>query len=410
MLRVLVRSRCAKLVLSAQLSGASACRHRCATPHLPGTTPARRALLNKDGDPGTQTPQGTRWRGAAAVTAVAGVTVAASAVVAAEAVTPAPSVRSVYPELEPYEQGTLRVSPFHVLHYELCGNPSGKPVVFLHGGPGGGCTPAHRRLFDPAVYKIILFDQRGAGRSTPHACLEENTTWHLVDDIEVLRRHLGVDRWQVFGGSWGSTLALAYAEAHPARVSELVLRGIFLLRQQEIDWYYENKGGGASFLFPDEFERYMAPVPPAERAGSLVAAYRRLLTGADVKAQRSAAAAWTRWEMATSSLRVKAEDVERAGDDAFALAFARIENHFFTHRGWFACETQLLDNIDKIRHIPTVIVQGRYDVVCPMRSAWDLHKAWPEAKLRVIADAGHSAGEPGIAAALCDATDEFRGA
>jgi len=237
--------------------------------------------------------------------------------------------------------------------------------------------------------------------------LEDNTTWTLVDDIEKLRAHLGVDKWQVFGGSWGSTLALAYAETHPARVTELVLRGIFMLRKKELDWYYED--GGASMIFPDAFEAYTRPVADALKRGqSLMTAYHALLTGADEQRKLEAAAAWTRWEMSTSSLIVKEEDVAKADDGAFALAFARIENHYFVNKGWFKKESELLDNAHKVRHIPTVIVQGRYDVVCPMRSAWDLHKAFPEAKLVVIADAGHSANEVGISAALCDATDAFR--
>jgi proline iminopeptidase len=319
-----------------------------------------------------------------------------------------PPPRAVYPPLEPFRTGELRVSSLHTLYYEECGVPDGQPVIFLHGGPGGGCNDGHRRFFDPQRYRIILFDQRGCGRSTPFASLEENTTWHLVSDIEALRTHLGIKSWSVFGGSWGSTLALAYAQSHPASVSSLVLRGIFLLRPSELDWYYE-KRGGAEMVFPDAFEDYAAPVAAAlERGESLISAYRALLTGDDEAKRLEAAGAWTRWEMRTSSLRVKEEDVAKADDAQFALPFARIENHFFANKGWFESEMQLLENVDKIRHIPAVIVQGRYDVVCPMRSAWDLHRAWPEAKLVVVADAGHSANEPGISAALCDATDSFR--
>ena len=298
---------------------------------------------------------------------------------------------------------------FYTCHHltSFC-TQAGKPVIFLHGGPGGGCTPGHRCFFDPKTYRIILFDQRGSGRSTPHASLEDNTTWDLVADIEKLRKHLGVSKWQVFGGSWGSTLALAYAESHPTAVTALVLRGIFLLRKQEIDWYYEDRCG-ASMIFPDAWEAYTAPVAADLKAGrSLVEAYRKLLTGTDEALKRQAAGAWSRWEMSTSALRVKAEDVARADDDAFALPFARIENHYFTNKGWFTSESQLLDGVEKIRHIPTVIVQGRYDVVCPARSAWDLHRAFPEAKLVLVADAGHSANEPGITSALVEATDEFR--
>lgn len=314
--------------------------------------------------------------------------------------------RGAYPEVEPYATGMLQVSAVHSLYYEESGNPAGKPVVFLHGGPGGGCDVSHRRFFDPKAYRIILFDQRGSGRSTPHACLEDNTTWHLVEDIEKLRNHLKVEQWQVFGGSWGSTLALAYAQSHPSRVTELVLRGIFMLRKREIDWYYENKGG-AEFIFPDEWEKYLAPIPEAER-GNMVAAYRKRLTSADKDTRMAAARAWTGWEMATSSLLRSEGSVARGEDDAFSEAFARIENHYFTNHGWFNPETQLLDNVPKIRHIPCVIVQGRYDVVCPMRSAWDLHRAWPEAKLVVVPDAGHAAKEAGVTSELIAATDAFR--
>ena len=354
------------------------------------------------------TAAGSRWRAASAVAAVAAVAVGVAgvpSVAAAAASAQSDKPREIYPPIEPYATGMLKVSPVHPLRYAECGNKNGKPVVFLHGGPGGGCTAAHRRFFDPAAYRIILFDQRGAGGSTPHACLEDNTTQALVGDIEKLREHLGIERWQVFGGSWGSTLALAYAQAHAERVTELVLRGIFLLRQKEIDWYYQ--GAGAEFIFPDRWEDYVKPIDPAER-GDMIGAYHRVLTGNDVAKREAAAAAWTKWEMATSSLIVKDEDVARADDGKFALAFARIENHFFKNKGFFRSETQLLDDVPKIRHIPAIIVQGRYDVVCPMRSAWDLHRAWPEAQLRVIADSGHSAGEAGISAALCDATDSFR--
>jgi proline iminopeptidase len=357
----------------------------------------------------TAPPRWGAWRYSAATSTAALVVAAAagaSTVAAAEQAVATP-LRTVYPEIEPYQTGTLRVSETHTLYYELCGNPSGKPVVFLHGGPGGGCTPGHRRFFDPAAYKIVLVDQRGAGRSQPHACLDDNTTWHLVDDIETLRKHLGIDRWQVFGGSWGSTLALAYAQSFPDRVTELVLRGIFLLRKKELDWYYEPRNG-AEMIYPDEWERFVAAVPESQRRGSLIAAYNRMLTSSDADVRNKAAAAWTRWEMATSSLRIKKEDLDRADNEQFALAFARIENHYFINGGFFKDENQLLDGVHKIRSIPTVIVQGRYDCVCPMRSAYDLHKAWPEAKLVVIQDAGHSANEPGISAALCDATDAFR--
>jgi len=308
----------------------------------------------------------------------------------------------VYPEIEPYRTGRLPVSDGHELYYEEVGSERGKPAVFLHGGPGGGVDPFVRRFWDPARYRVALFDQRGAGKSTPHASLEHNTTQDLVADVERLRTHLGIERWQVFGGSWGSTLALAYAEAHPERVTELVLRGIFLLRQREIDWFYQE---GASALYPDAWEGFLAPIPEAER-GDLVRAYHRRLTSPDAEVRLEAARAWSVWEGTTSGLIVDAERVRKSGEDAFAEAFARIECHYFVNRG-FLRDGQLLDEVGKIRHLPAVIVQGRYDVVCPMESAWALHRAWPEAELVVVPDAGHAAREPGIAAALRAATDRF---
>jgi proline iminopeptidase len=316
-----------------------------------------------------------------------------------------PSRRTLYPEIEPYRTGRLRVSDLHEIAYEECGHPQGKPVVFVHGGPGGGTEPKYRRFFDPTAYRIVLFDQRGCGRSTPHAELVDNTTWHLVADMEALREHLGVARWQVFGGSWGSTLALAYAESHPDRVTEVVLRGIFLLRKREIDWFYQ---GGASALFPDAWEEYLAPIPEAERS-DLLHAYHRRLTSADPEVRQRAARAWSVWEGSTSCLFPNRELIQKTSGDEFALAFARIECHYFVNRGFFEPETQLLDGVGRIRHLPAVIVQGRYDVVCPMESAWALHRAWPEADLRIVADAGHSALEPGNVHELIEATDRFRG-
>ena len=316
---------------------------------------------------------------------------------------PMASPRALYPEIEPYNADFLQVSPLHRVYFEESGNPRGKPVVFLHGGPGGGTVPEQRRFFDPSRYRIILFDQRGCGRSTPHAELRENTTWELVADIERLRGHLDVPRWQVFGGSWGSTLALAYAQTHPRRVTELVLRGIFLLRPFELRWFYQE---GASALFPDAWERFLAPIPPAER-GELIKAYYRRLTADAPAVRREAARAWSVWEASTSFLLMNSEHIEQAADDEFAEAFARIEAHYFVHKGFLEREDQLFADLDKIRHIPAVIVQGRYDVVCPMQSAWDLHRAWPEADLRVVDDAGHSAFEPGIIAELVAATDRF---
>ena len=278
-------------------------------------------------------------------------------------------------------------------------------MVFLHGGPGAGCDTRARRFFDPARYRIVLFDQRGCGRSRPHASLEHNTTWDLVADLEQLREHLGIVNWQVFGGSWGSTLALAYAEAHPARVSELVLRGIFLLRKSELHWFYQQ---GASALFPDRWDAYVAPIPASER-GDLMHAYHRRLTGADRAAAIAAARAWAVWEGSTSFLLTDDDNVRKWGEDEFALAVARIECHYFVHGGFLRNEDQLLDEVGRIRHIPAVIVQGRYDVVCPMTTAWDLHRVWPEADFRVVADAGHSAFETGITEELVRATDRFAG-
>ncbi|WP_062537783.1 prolyl aminopeptidase [Mizugakiibacter sediminis] len=313
--------------------------------------------------------------------------------------------RTLYPEIEPYDSGFLKVSDLHTLYYEQCGNPAGKPVVFLHGGPGGGTNAKCRRFFDPAAYRIVLFDQRGCGRSTPHAELTDNTTWHLVADIERLREHLGIARWQVFGGSWGSTLALAYAETHPERVTELVLRGIFMLRRWELEWFYQK---GCDALYPDAWEQYLAPIPPGER-GDLMGAYHRRLTHADPAVRLEAARAWSMWEGATSFLLQDPDFIEASGHDEFALAFARIECHYFVHGGFFEEDGQLLRDVHRLRRIPAVIVQGRYDVVCPLRSAWDLHRAWPEAELKIVADAGHSAFEPGITHELVEATDRFRG-
>jgi proline iminopeptidase len=306
----------------------------------------------------------------------------------------------VYPPLEPYEHGFLETGDGHSVYWELCGNPDGRPAVFLHGGPGAGCTPDQRRLFDPARYRILLFDQRGCGRSRPHASLDNNTTWHLVADMERLRAMLGVSQWLVFGGSWGSALALAYAETHPERVSALVLRGIFTLRRAELLWYYQD---GASWLFPDLWDEFLAPIPPAER-DDLMAAYRRRLTGEDAAARLAAARAWSLWEGRTLTLHPAL--TEQFNSDSFALAFARIENHYFVHGG-FLDEGQLLRDVHRLASIPGIIVQGRYDVATPARTAWDLHKAWPSAEFHMIADAGHAWTEPGILQALLAATDRL---
>lgn len=313
--------------------------------------------------------------------------------------------RDLYPAIEPFETLALPVSDLHTIHVEQSGNPQGKPVVFVHGGPGGGCDPKHRRFFDPARYRIVLFDQRGCGRSTPHASLEQNTTWDLVDDMERIRARLGIDRWMVFGGSWGSTLGLAYAEKHPERVTELVLRGIFLLRRREIDWFYQE---GTSRMFPEAWEQYLAPIPESER-GDLLAAYHRRLVDPDPAVRLAAARAWSVWEGRTSCLLPNAELVDKMGGDRYATAFARIECHYFVNRGFFARDAQLLEDAHRIADIPGVIVQGRYDVVCPAESAWALHRAWPKGDLRIVADAGHSAYEPGIVHELVSATDRFGG-
>ncbi len=314
------------------------------------------------------------------------------------------ALRTIYPEIEPYRTGRLAVGGGHELYFEESGNPHGKPVVFLHGGPGGGTEAKHRRFFDPAAYRIVLFDQRGCGKSTPYASLEHNTTWDLVEDIERIRATLDIDRWLVFGGSWGSTLALAYAETHPVRVTELVLRGIFLLRRQEIRWFSQE---GASHIFPDAWEDYVGHIPEPER-GDLLSAYHRRLTSRDPEVRRTAARAWSVWEGSTSCLVPNHELIRRTGEDDFAVAFARIECHYFVNEGWVTGARDLLANVGKIRHIPGVIVQGRYDVVCPATSAWDLHRAWPEADLRIVAEAGHSASDPGITSELVAATDRFR--
>jgi proline iminopeptidase len=312
--------------------------------------------------------------------------------------------RGLYPEIEAFASGMLQVSPLHNVYYEQCGNPQGKPVVFLHGGPGAGCNAKCRRFFDPKHYRIVLFDQRGCGRSRPHAELTDNTTWDLVADIECLREHLGIERWQVFGGSWGSTLALAYAQTHPDRVTELVLRGIFLLRRWELEWFYQH---GCDAIFPDAWEAYLEPIPLVER-GDLISAYYRRLTSPDAKIRLAAAKAWSIWEGSTIFLHQDPAHIASCGEDEFALAFARIECHYFVNGGFLRSEDQLLRNVEKLRKIPAVIVQGRYDVVCPLRSAWDLHRAWPEADLRIAPDSGHSAFEPGIAHELVVATDRFR--
>ncbi|MBC6460493.1 prolyl aminopeptidase [Actinomadura sp. HBU206391] len=316
-------------------------------------------------------------------------------------------LRTLYPPIEPYDSGMLEVGDGNALYWEICGNPEGKPAVMVHGGPGAGCSEAHRRQFDPDAYRIVLFDQRNCGRSTPHAAdpavsLDDNTTWHLVADMERLREHLGIDRWLVFGGSWGSTLSLAYAQTHPDRVSELVLRGIFMLRPFELYWFYQE---GASLLFPDLWEQYVAPIPEDER-DDLITAFHGRLNSPDAQVRLAAGRAWSQWEGATVTLRPDPKLVDHFGEPDYAVAFARIECHYFVNEGFFP-ENHLLENVDKIRHIPAVIVQGRYDVCTPVATAWDLHVAWPEADFHIVDDAGHAFDEPGILHRLIEATDAF---
>ncbi|MDM0083647.1 prolyl aminopeptidase [Variovorax sp. J31P179] len=309
---------------------------------------------------------------------------------------------SLYPPIEPYETGMLDVGDGHRIHYERVGTPGGKPAVFLHGGPGGGISADHRRLFDPSRYDLLLFDQRGCGRSTPHAGLEANTTWHLVADIERLRQRVGVSQWLVFGGSWGSTLALAYAQKHPERVNALVLRGIYTVTRAELAWYYQF---GVSEMFPAQWECFQAPVAEAER-GDMIGAYRRLLTGDDPARQLEAARAWSLWEGQTITLLPDPSIAAAHSDGHFALAFARIENHYFSHGAWLD-DGQLLRDADRLHGIPGVIVHGRYDMPCPARYAHALHKAWPESEFHLIEGAGHAWSEPGILDQLIRATDRF---
>jgi proline iminopeptidase len=315
-----------------------------------------------------------------------------------------PKRRTLYPEIEPYETGMLDVGDGHRLYWELCGNPDGKPVVFLHGGPGGGSSPDHRRQFNPDKYKILVFDQRGCGKSTPYASLDHNTTWDLVEDIEKLRTEVAkVDKWQVFGGSWGSTLAVTYAETYPERVSELVLRGIFLFDQYELDWMYRE--GGASRVYPDKFEEFLAVIPERER-GDLVDAYRKLLVSDDQAVQLKAAKAWSKWEGEIVTLLPSPDTIEHFTSPEFAIAVARIENHYMANHGWFE-EGQLLRGAEKLRGIPGVIVQGRHDTCTPPAAAWSLKQAWSDVELNIIPDAGHLFSEPGVLDGLIRATDRF---
>ena len=315
-------------------------------------------------------------------------------------------LRTLYDPIEPYDSGHLKVSDVHRLYYEQCGNPNGKPVVFLHGGPGAGLTPDYRRFFDPQAYRIILFEQRGSGRSIPHASLEDNTTWRLVQDIEHIREHFGIEQWLVFGGSWGSTLSLAYAETHPERVRGLILRGIFLGKQSEARWFYE-EGQGASAIFPEIWEQYVALIPEAER-DDMISAYYRRLTSDDAAVRLEAARLWSLWEASALKLIPDPKLIGEFTEPDTAIAVARIECHYFINNCFFETDNYLIENIDRIRNIPAVIVHGRYDIICAFVSAWQLHRAWPEAALEIIPDAGHSVHEPGITDALVRATDSFR--
>ena len=313
-------------------------------------------------------------------------------------------LKSLFPEIECYQSGFIKVNDEHNIYYEQSGNPNGKPVIFLHGGPGGGTSPKVRRYWDPSAYRIILFDQRGCGKSTPFASLNNNTTWDLVEDIEKIRKHLKIDKWQVFGGSWGSTLALSYAVKHPEKITELVLRGIFTLREKELLWFYQE---GTSFLYPDVWEPYLNFIPVAERSNMMAAYYKRL-TSSDEVLRNQAAKIWSIWEGSTSRLYMDEELIKKSGEDEFALAFARIECHYFVNKGFYEYDGYLIDQVNKYRNIPATIVQGRYDVVCPMISAWDLHKKWPEAELKIVQDAGHSAYEPGTTHELIQATEKYK--
>jgi proline iminopeptidase len=314
------------------------------------------------------------------------------------------TLRTLYPEIDAYESGFLDTGDGHRVYWERSGTRGAKPAVFLHGGPGGGFSPTHRRLFDPKLYDVMLFDQRGCGKSTPNASLDNNTTWDLVADIEKLREMTGVEKWQVFGGSWGSTLALAYAEKHPERVSELVVRGIYTLTKAELDWYYQF---GVSEMFPDKWESFLAPIPEDERH-EMMAAYRKRLVGTDRGKQVEAAIAWSTWEGQTITLLPEPTTSDKFGEVDFAIAFARIENHYFVHAGWME-EGQLIRDAHRLRDIPGVIVHGRYDMPCPAKYAWALHKAWPEAEFHLIEGAGHAYSEPGILDQLVRATDRFAG-
>ena len=308
----------------------------------------------------------------------------------------------LFPPIEPYESGYIKKCK-HVIYYEQCGNPKGKPAIFLHGGPGGGCGALSRRFFNPKKYRIILFDQRGCGRSKPHTCLEDNSTWHLIEDIESIREKLKINKWLVFGGSWGSTLAIAYAQKHPENVSQMVLRGIFMLRQKELEWFYQY---GASEVYPEAWQGFLKEIPEGQR-DNLIEAYRKIFYGDDKEKKLSAAKAWSKWEASCSFINYNPDAVRESINAEFALAFALIENHYFVNKGFLDNENQLLDNIDIIRDIPSVIIQGRYDMVCPPTTAYELHDRWPESKLIIAPFSGHSAFEKEITHELIKATNDF---
>ena len=309
----------------------------------------------------------------------------------------------LFPNIEPFNTFHLPVSDLHTIYVEESGNKNGKPVIFLHGGPGGGVDPKYRRYFNPDKWRIIMFDQRGCGKSTPFAELKENTTWDLVDDIEKIRNHLSIDNWVVFGGSWGSTLSLAYSQTYPNSCKGLILRGIFLVRNKEIDWFYQE---GANNIFPDRWESFLAPIP-VEKRDNLMQAYYEILTGDDHSKKIEAAKAWSTWEGSTVRLMQDENFISDFSDEKFAEAFARIECHYFMNNCWFNSNNHLIENVDKIRHIPGVIIHGRYDIICPVVQAWDLHQAWPEADLHIIPDAGHSIFEEGIKDKILEYTEKF---
>ena len=311
------------------------------------------------------------------------------------------AVQYLYPPIDPFDQRMMDVGQGHRIYMEQCGNPDGIPVVVLHGGPGGGCSPAMRRYFDPAVYRVILFDQRGCGRSRPHAAVKNNTTWHLVDDIEAIRDALEIDTWIVFGGSWGATLSLIYAQTHPDHVSQLVLRGVFLMTQSELDWFY---GGGAGKFWPEVWARFEQLIPEGER-DDLIAAYHRRLFSGDMPLETRYARAWSAWENALASIHSNGNGGEAPGE--YARACARLENHYFINAGFLEFDGQILAHMDRIAHIPGVIVQGRYDIICPPESAYSIANVWPACDLKMVTNAGHALSEPGISAELVRAMDRI---